>query len=162
MGTSLLHRTVTIVARGKIKPEEIFGMAMKLVAEKVRSFGKILEVASATTEFTLEQIVRLGEMMRGGSTEKRGPIPFVVDTDHIAFPQAVAMRTEQEGPIKIFTSLREARRWTEHLPHGPRPSRRSYLMHSRRRLPVDRRLARRRGPIRNVRGCCCAVPVSAK
>lgn len=121
MEISRLHRTVTIVARGKIEPDEIRGMAMKLAAEKVRSFAKILEVASATTEFTLEQVVRLADMMRGASTEKRGPIAFVVDASRVAFPQAYAMHTEKEGPIKLFTSLREARKWTEHLLHAPPP-----------------------------------------
>jgi hypothetical protein len=121
MEISRLHRTVTIVARGKIEPDEIRGMAIKLAAEKVRSFAKIIEVAAANTEFTLEQIVRLAEMMRGASTEKRGPIAFVVDTAHTAFPQAFAVHTENEGPIRLFTSLREARRWTEQILHAPPP-----------------------------------------
>jgi hypothetical protein len=121
MEISRLHRTVTIVARGKIEPDEIRGMAMKLMAEKVRSFAKILEVAGATTEFTLEQVVRLGEMMRGASTDKRGPIAFVVDKEHTAFPQAFATNTESDGPVRLFTSLREARKWTEQILHAPRP-----------------------------------------
>ena len=119
MEISRLHRTVTIVARGKIEPDEIRGMAIKLLAEKVRAFAKILEVAGATTEFTLEQVMRLGEMMRGGSTERRGPIAFVVDKEHTAFPQAFATNTESDGPIRLFTSLREARKWTEQLLHAP-------------------------------------------
>lgn len=122
MEISRLHRTVTIVARGKIEPDEIRGMAMKLAAEKVRSFAKILEVAGATTEFTLEQIVRLAEMMRGASTDKRGPIAFVVDAARTAFPQAYAMHTEKDGPVKLFTSLREARKWTENILHAPLPA----------------------------------------
>ncbi len=122
MEISRLHRTVTIVARGKIEPDEIRGMAMKLAAEKVRSFAKILEVAGATTEFTLEQIVRLAEMTRGASTDKRGPIAFVVDAARTAFPQAYAMHTEKDGPIKLFTSLREARKWTENILHAPLPA----------------------------------------
>lgn len=122
MEISRLHRTVTIVARGKIEPDEIRGMAMKLAAEKVRSFAKILEVAGATTEFTLEQIVRLAEMMRGASTDKRGPIAFVVDAARTAFPQAYAMHTEKDGPIKLFTNLREARKWTENILHAPLPA----------------------------------------
>lgn len=119
MEISRLHRTVTIVARGKIAPDEIRGIAMKLLAEKVRSFAKILEVASATTTFTVEQIVQLGEMMRGVSTEKRGPIAFVIDSDHTAFPQAFATYTERDGPIKLFTSLRTAREWTQQILHAP-------------------------------------------
>lgn len=121
MEISRLHRTVTIVARGKIEPDEIRGMAMKLIAEKVRSFAKIIEVASATTEFTPEHVMRLAEMMRGASTEKRGPVAFVVDGEHVAFPKAFASETEADGPIKLFTSLREARRWTEQILHAPPP-----------------------------------------
>src|SRR5476651_1620689 len=105
MEISRLHRTVTIVARGKITPDEIRGMAMKLMAEKVRSFAKILEVTGATTTFTVEQIIQLGEMLKGVSTEKRGPIAFVIDGDRTAFPQAFAAYTEREGPIQLFTSL---------------------------------------------------------
>jgi len=113
MEISRLHRTVTIVARGKIDPEEIRGMAMKLAEAKVRSFAKILEVAGATTAFTPEQVLRLAEMLRGASTEKRGPIAFVIDPRHQAFPQAFAAETESEGPIRLFTSLREARQWLQ-------------------------------------------------
>jgi hypothetical protein len=109
MEISRLHRTVTIVARGKIEPDEIRGMAMKLAAENVRSFAKILEVAGATTEFTLEQVVRLAEMMRGASSERRGPMAY-------------AIHTEKDGPIRLFTSLREARKWTEHILHAPQPA----------------------------------------
>ena len=116
---SQLHRTVTIVARGKIDAEEIRGMAIKLAEAKVRPFAKILEVAGATTEFTPEQVMRLAAFLRGASTEKRGPIAFVVDAGHTAFPQAFAAQTQDEGPIKLFTSLREARKWTEQILHGP-------------------------------------------
>ena len=80
--------------------------------------AKIIEVAAANTEFTLEQIVRLAEMMRGASTEKRGPIAFVVDKEHTAFPQAFATNTESDGPTQLFTSLREARKWTEQILHA--------------------------------------------
>ena len=121
MEISRLHRTVTLVARGKIAPDEIRGMAMKLVAEKVRSFAKILEVTGATTTFTVEQIVQLGEMLKGASTERRGPIAFVIDDNRTAFPQAFAAYTEREGPIQLFTSLHAAREWTQQILHAPAP-----------------------------------------
>ena len=37
----------------------------------------------------------------------------------MAFPQAFASHTEGEGPIKLFTSLRDARKWTEQILHAP-------------------------------------------
>jgi hypothetical protein len=119
MEISQLHRTVTIVARGHVDADEVRGMAVKLFEAKVRSFAKILEVAGATTDFTVEQIERLSTMLRGASTEKRGPIAFVVDPKRMAFPQAFASHTEDEGPVKLFTSLRDARKWTEKILHAP-------------------------------------------
>ena len=119
MEISQLHRTVTIVARGAIDADEIRGMAMKLFEAKVRSYAKILEVAGATTDFTVDQIERLSTLLRGNSTERRGPIAFVVDPRRMAFPQAFASHTEGEGPIKLFTSLRDARKWTEQILHAP-------------------------------------------
>lgn len=122
MEISQLHRTVTIVARGAIDPDEIRGMAMKLIEAKVRTYAKILEVAGATTDFTVEQIERLSSLLRGASSERRGPIAFVVDPRRMAFPQAFAAQTESDGPIKLFTSLRDARKWTETILHAPRPA----------------------------------------
>ena len=121
MEVSRLHRTVTIVARGKIAPDEIRGMAVNLAEAKVRPFAKILEVAAATTDFTLEQIERLSTLLRGATAEKRGPIAFVVDPRRTAFPQAFASQTGSEGPIRLFTSLRDARKWTEQILHAPPP-----------------------------------------
>ncbi len=115
MEISQLHRTVTIVARGKIDAEEIRAMAIRLAEAKVRSFAKILEIAGATTEFTVEQIERLATLLRGNSAEKRGPIAFVVDARRGQFARAFAAQTESEGPINLFKSLREARRWTEQI-----------------------------------------------
>lgn len=131
---SQLHRTVTIVARGKIDAEEIRGMAIKLAEAKVRPFAKILEVAGATTEFTPEQVMRLAAFLRGASTEKRGPIAFVVDAAHTAFPKAFAAETEDEGPIRLFTSLRDARKWTEQILHAPSPGGQE-ARHTRSALP---------------------------
>jgi hypothetical protein len=117
MEISRLHRTVTIVARGKISPDEIRGMAQQLAEANVRSFAKVIEVVGATTEFTPEQVTRLAEFLRGSSGEKRGPVAFVVDKDRHLFPKAFATATEGDGPISLFTSLREARDWLEHIQH---------------------------------------------
>lgn len=119
MEISRLHRTVTIVARGRIDAEEIRGMAQKLAEAKVRPFAKIVEVAGASTYFAPEQIVRLAEFLRGASSEKRGPVAFVIDPEHTAFPRAFAAQTQGEGPIRLFQSLREARDWVARSIYTP-------------------------------------------
>ncbi len=122
MEISRLHRTVTIVARGAVSPEEIRAMAQRLADAKVRTFAKIVEVAGARTDMTAEQVAKIAELLRGASSEKRGPVAFIVNPGRVAFPQAFARMTMGEGPISIFKSLREARSWLERIEHSPMPS----------------------------------------
>ena len=115
MEISRLHRTVTIVARGRISPDEIRGVAQQLAEAKVRPFAKIVEVAGATTEWTPEQVARVAQMLRGASAEKRGPVAFIIDPDRTAFPKAFAELTKGEGPIDLFKSLHDARDWVRRI-----------------------------------------------
>ena len=122
MEISRLHRTVTIVARGTISPDEIRGVAQQLAEANVRPFAKIVEVAGATTEWTPEQVARVAQMLRGASTEKRGPVAFIIDPDRTAFPAAFAEMTKGDGPIEMFKSLRDARDWVRRVERdGDRP-----------------------------------------
>ena len=111
MEISRLHRTVTIVARGTISPDEIRGVAQQLAEANVRPFAKIVEVAGATIEWTPEQVARLAQLLRGASSEQRGPVAFIIDPEHTAFPTAFVEMTKGEGPIDMFKSLRDAREW---------------------------------------------------
>jgi hypothetical protein len=115
---SRLHRTLTIVARGRISPEEIRGTAQQLAEANVRSFAKIVEVAGATTEWTPEQVQRVAQLLRGASSEKRGPVAFIIDPERAAFPKAFAELTKGEGPIDMFRSLHEAREWLRRAEHA--------------------------------------------
>ena len=115
MEISRLHRTVTIVARGTITPDEIRGTAQQLAEANVRPFAKIVEVAGATTAWTPEQVMRVAELLRGASTEKRGPVAFIIDPSRTAFPTAFAELTKGEGPIDLFKSLRDAREWLRRI-----------------------------------------------
>lgn len=119
MEISRIHRTVAIVARGKIASDEVQGMARQLAEANVRSFAKLIEVAGATTEFTPAQVSAIATFLRGASSEKRGPVAFVVDREHTAFPTAFANQTQGEGPIRLFTNLREARAWIELALYDP-------------------------------------------
>lgn len=119
MEISRLHRTVTIVARGTISPDEIRGVAQQLAEANVRPFAKIVEVAGATTEWTPEQVARVAQLLRGASSEKRGPVAFIIDPARTAFPTAFAEMTKGEGPIALFRSLSEARGWLRRIEHAP-------------------------------------------
>ncbi len=118
MEISRLHRTVTIVARGTISPTEVRGIVQQLVEANVRPFAKIVEVAGATTEWTPEQVANVAKLLRGASNEKRGPVAFIIDPEHTAFPTAFADLTRGEGPIDMFKSLRDARDWLRRVEHA--------------------------------------------
>lgn len=115
MEISRLHRTVTIVARGRIDVEEIRSMAQRLAGAQVRSFAKILEVAGASSELKLDHVDQVAAMMRAASGEARGPIAFVLNPGQGPLAQAFAERTQSEGPVGLFGNLRDARRWTEQI-----------------------------------------------
>jgi hypothetical protein len=119
MEISRLHRTVTIVARGKIAPDEVRGMAQQLAEAHVRPLAKVVDVTAATAELTPEHIARVAELLRGDGREKRGPVAFIVDASRGAFARAFAQQTEGEGPISVFRSLHEARAWLERIQRAP-------------------------------------------
>ena len=117
MEISRLYRTVTIVARGEISPEEIRTAARELSDANVRSFAKVVEVTGATTAWTPDQVGQVAALLGGPSTEKRGPVAFIVDPARNTFAQAYADQTTGEVPIKWFRGLHEARDWLKRIEH---------------------------------------------
>lgn len=112
MEISRLHRTVTIVARGKMSPDEVRGAAQQLLDAHVPEFAKLIDVAGATSEISQEQVERIAALLRGNPDEKRGPVAFLVEATRGEFARAFAA-TQGERPVKLFTSLRDARAWLE-------------------------------------------------
>ena len=107
---SRLHRTVTIVARGQLMPDEIMGAAKQLFDAQVPQFAKLVDVAGASAEVSPEQVQRIAALLRGGADVKRGPVAFLVNPDKGEFARAFAA-TQERRPVSLFKSLREARAW---------------------------------------------------
>jgi hypothetical protein len=108
---SNLHRTVTIVARGKLSPEEIRGAAQQMFEAKVPHFAKLVDVAGGVTEFTLPQVEAIATLLRGKPEEKRGPVAFLIAPGRGDFARAFAATQDGQRAVSLFTSLREARDW---------------------------------------------------
>ncbi|MCW5737938.1 MAG: hypothetical protein KIS73_27705 [Enhydrobacter sp.] len=109
MEISKLHRTVTIVARGQLTPDEIMGAARQLFDAQVPHFAKLIDVSGASAEVGPEQVQQIADLFRGGDV-KRGPVAFLVNPDKGQFARAFAA-TGTERPVSVFRSLREARAW---------------------------------------------------
>ena len=147
---SRLHRCVTIVARGKIAPDEIMGAAQKLFDAQVPEFAKIVDLLDATTDVDLEQIDRIAALLRGGYDVKRGPVAFMVDPKRGEFARAFAATESGERPIHLFKNLREAREWLAQLDAaGQRPpSAEATWSDPDREATMFRRSQRRNVPVR--------------
>lgn len=115
---SSLHRTVTIIARGKISADEIQGAARQMFDARVPHYTKLVDVSGAVTEFTLPQVQGLAAMLSGRPDEKRGPVAFLIDPGRGEFARAFAATQQGQRPVSLFTSLREARDWLAR-PHPP-------------------------------------------
>ena len=111
MEISRLYRCVTIVARGKIEPDEIMGAAQKLFDAQVPEFAKIIDLLDASGGVSPEQMGRIAALLRGGSDAKRGPVAFMVDPKRGEFARAFAATETGERPVHLFKNLREARQW---------------------------------------------------
>ncbi len=108
---SSLHRTVTIVARGRISPDEIQGAAQQMFASRVPHYTKLVDVSGAITEFTLQQVEAIATLLRGRPDEQRGSVAFLIDPARGEFARAFAATQTGQRPVSLFTSLREAREW---------------------------------------------------
>jgi len=108
---SSLHRTVTIVARGRLDPDEVRGAAQQMFEARVPHYSKLVDVSGAMAEFTLQQVEAIATLLRGRPEEKRGPVAFLVDPGRGEFARAFAATQDGQRAVSLFTSLREARNW---------------------------------------------------
>jgi hypothetical protein len=144
---SRLHRCVTIVARGRIAPDEIMGAAQQLLQAQVPEFAKVVDVAGASTDVDPEQVERIAALLQGRPDVKRGPVAFLVDRSRGEFARAFKA-TQGERPVQLFHSLH--RRATG-CGNFPRPN---------AAPPRDRGTTARRGTIRTD-SPSCSVAASA-
>lgn len=127
---SPLHRTVVIASIGHVTPEEIARSTEALIAANVPHYGKIIDVSLSTSDLTEAQVEHIAAMLRGDPGSGRGPVAFVINPNRVGFAHAFADATKGDRPVKLFRSLREARKWLAEQPRvepnrSPSPARSS-------------------------------------
>jgi hypothetical protein len=113
---SKLYRCATVVARGKITREEILQTADELIAADIPLFAKLIDIAGATSDVTSGDVRRLAAVLRRVGKIKRGPVAFLVSPERSDFARAFAV-TQHERPVRLFTSIHQARDWLAHGAH---------------------------------------------
>jgi hypothetical protein len=116
MDISPLHRVVVIAAIGHVTPEEISRNTQELVEANVPHYGKIIDVSLSTSDLTEAQVEHIAAMLRGDPGSGRGPVAFVINPNRVGFAHAFADVTKGERPVKLFRSLRDARKWLDEQP----------------------------------------------
>ncbi len=111
---SKLYRCATVVARGKISSAEILAAARELIDADIPLFAKLVDVAGATSDVTAGDVRRLAAVLRTVGKIKRGPVAFLVAPERADFARVFAV-SQNERPVRLFTSIHQARAW---LPHG--------------------------------------------
>jgi hypothetical protein len=107
-----LEHTATIVAHGKVSDEDIRGAARQVTDADIGAFAKIIDTSGAVANVGPPQIEALVKLLRDGADGgRRGPVACVVDPKRTAFAQKFADASRADRPIRLFTSLREARQW---------------------------------------------------
>ncbi|MBN9088075.1 MAG: hypothetical protein J0J01_14290 [Reyranella sp.] len=109
-----LARVVMIVAHGEVTNDDIRKTVQELLAADVPAFAKIIDTSAAATRETLDQVAEIARLLReGAGNQPRGPVACVVDARRPGFAEALAEQSAADRPIRLFTSLREARRWID-------------------------------------------------
>ena len=110
-------RLVIAVGHGTITAEEFQGAVREFLDQSVLHYRKIIDVAAANSDADMTRLKALLTFMRNvPKADERGPLAFVVDGKRGDTVRELATVTEEgERPIRVFTSLHEARRWLDDI-----------------------------------------------
>ena len=110
-------RLVVAVGHGTITAEEFQNAVREFVEQGALHYRKIIDVAAANTDADMQRLRALMTFMRGvPKAEERGPLAFVVDGKRGDMVRdLISVATDSERPIRVFTSLHEARKWLDEI-----------------------------------------------
>ena len=110
-------RLVIAVGHGTITAKEFQNAVREFVEQGALHYRKIIDVAAANTDADMQRLRALMTFMRSvPKAEERGPLAFVVDGKRGDMVRdLVSVTTDSERPIRVFTSLHEARKWLDEI-----------------------------------------------
>lgn len=110
-------RLVVAVGHGTITAEEFQNAVREAVEQGALHYRKLIDVAAANTDADMERIKALLTLARTApQAAQRGALAFVVDGKRGEVVRELAALTEEgERPVRVFTSLHEARKWLDEV-----------------------------------------------
>ena len=110
-------RLVVAVGHGTITAEELLDAVRESIEQGALHYRKIIDVAAANSDADMERLKQLLVLVRNSpQAAQRGPLAFVVDAKRgDTVRELVALSEEGERPVRVFTSLHEARKWLDEI-----------------------------------------------
>jgi hypothetical protein len=110
-------RLVVAVAHGTISADEFLNAVRESVEQGALHYRKLIDVAAANTDADMERLKQLLMIVRNSpQAAQRGPLAFVVDSKRgDTVRELMALPEEGERPVRVFTSLHEARKWLDEV-----------------------------------------------
>ena len=109
-------RLVIAVAHGTNTAEDFQGAVQEFLKEGALHYRKLIDVAAANSDADMTRLKALFALMRSlPDAAQRGPLAFVVDSRRGDTVRELATTEEGERPIRVFTSLHEARKWLDEI-----------------------------------------------
>jgi hypothetical protein len=109
-------RLVIAVAHGTITAEELQNAVREFLDQSALHYRKLIDVAAANSDADMTRLKALFALMRSlPNATQRGPLAFVVDSKRGDTVRELATTEEGERPVRVFTSLHEARKWLDEI-----------------------------------------------
>ena len=110
--TSPTDRMVIIVATGALTLHDLADCFRQMLEAHLLSYRKIFVVSAATPMLSDEEMDVFGGLLRRASASgPRGAFAIVADSNRAEFAQRYAAMSGADRPIKVFSSIHEARAW---------------------------------------------------
>ncbi len=107
-----LDRLVIVVALGEVTAEDAMEVLREFLKTGRQAYGKIIDTSAGSASIDENRMAAIAAFMRSDpKAGSRGPLAFVVDPKRGDQARKFADLTGEERPVKVFTSLREARAW---------------------------------------------------
>ena len=107
-----LDRLVVAVVLGEATADDIMEVAREFLKTGRQAYGKIIDTSAGSAALDENRMAAIAAFMRTDpKAGTRGPLAFVVDPKRGEQARKFADLTGEERPVKVFTSLREARAW---------------------------------------------------
>ena len=110
-------RLVVVVAHGTVTADDIQNAIREHWDTGLVHYRKLIDIAAGNSNADIGSIKTMLTLIRAApDAGKRGPVAFVFDPNRGDLIRELAPLTEEgERPLRLFTSLREARAWLDEV-----------------------------------------------